>query len=66
MHAGRVVRSVRLFTGLVLMAFVMGHLANLALGIHSLAAMEAARAQLMDPWRTMVGQSLLLVGERTP
>lgn len=50
----------RLFTGLVLMAFVMGHLANLALGIHSLAAMEAARAQLMDPWRTMVGQSLLL------
>jgi adenylate cyclase len=60
MHAGRVVRSVRLFTGLVLMAFVTGHLANLALGIHSLAAMEAARAQLMDPWRTMVGQSLLL------
>ena len=60
MHAGRVVRSVRLVTGLVLMAFVTGHLANLALGIHSLAAMEAARAQLMDPWRTMVGQSLLL------
>jgi adenylate cyclase len=60
MHAGRVVRSVRLVTGLVLMAFVAGHLANLAIGIHSLAAMEAWREHLMDPWRTGVGQWLLL------
>ena len=50
----------RLVTGLVLMAFVAGHLANLAVGIHSLAAMEAWRAQLMDPWRSSLGQSLLL------
>jgi adenylate cyclase len=60
MHAGRVVRSLRLVTGLVLMAFVVGHLANLALGIHSLAAMEAAREHLMDPWRSGFGQWLLL------
>ena len=50
----------RLVTGLVLMAFVVGHLANLALGIHSLAAMEAAREHLMDPWRSGFGQWLLL------
>jgi adenylate cyclase len=42
------------------MAFVAGHLANLAIGIHSLAAMEAWRGRLMDPWRTGVGQWLLL------
>ena len=60
MHAGRVIRSLRLVTGLVLMAFVAGHLANLAIGIHSLAAMEAWRAHLMDPWRSGFGQWLLL------
>ena len=54
------VRNLRLASGLVLMAFVTGHLANLTLGIHSLAAMEAAREHLMDPWRTMFGQGLLL------
>jgi adenylate cyclase len=42
------------------MAFVAGHLANLAIGMHSLAAMEAWRAHLMDPWRSGFGQSLLL------
>lgn len=60
MHAGTLVRRVRLVSGLVLMAFVAGHLANLAIGIHSLAAMEAWRAYLMGPWRTGPGQWLLL------
>ena len=60
MQAGRAVRTVRLLSGLVLMAFVAGHLANLAIGIHSLAAMEAWRAHLMDPWRSTFGQGLLL------
>ena len=54
------VRNLRLLSGLVLMAFVAGHLANLIIGIHSLAAMEAWRAHLMDPWRTVTGQWLLL------
>ena len=60
MHAGTVLRNLRLLSGLVLMAFVAGHLANLAIGIHSLAAMEAWRAHLMDPWRSAFGQWLLL------
>ena len=60
MHAGTLVRNLRLLSGLVLMTFVAGHLANLAIGIHSLAAMEAWRAHLMDPWRTGIGQWLLL------
>jgi len=60
MHGATLVRNVRLLSGLVLMAFVAGHLANLAIGIHSLAAMEVWRAHLMDPWRTGFGQWLLL------
>lgn len=49
------IRSLRLLSGLVLMAFVAGHLANLILGMHSLQAMEAARVHLMDPWRSGFG-----------
>src|SRR5687767_3093440 len=45
-------RGLRLATGLILMAFVTGHLINLSLGIHSLAAMEAWRPLLMGPWRS--------------
>ena len=54
-------RNLRLLSGLVLMCFVVGHLANLALGLHSLGAMGAARVWLLDPWRTSTG-SLLLIG----
>ena len=61
MQAGSVVRNVRLLSGLVLMAFVAGHLTNLIIGIDSLAAMEAWRTHLMDPWRSAVGKWLLLV-----
>ena len=60
MHAGTLVRNLRLLSGLVLMTFVAGHLANLILGIHSLAAMEAWRSHLMDPWRIGIGPWLLL------
>lgn len=60
MHAQIVLRNVRLLSGLVLMSFVAGHLTNLIIGIHSLAEMEVWRAQLMDPWRTAIGQWLLL------
>ncbi|HEV3010102.1 MAG TPA: hypothetical protein VGX52_13810 [Burkholderiales bacterium] len=35
-------RSLRLVSGLVLMVFVTGHLINLMLGMHSLAAMTRA------------------------
>lgn len=55
----RLMRSVRLVSGLILMAFVSGHLANLMLGMHSLAAMESWRPILMGPWRTGFGLALL-------
>jgi len=60
MHAQIALRNIRLLSGLVLLAFVAGHLGNLIIGIHSLAAMEAWREHLMDPWRTAIGQPLLL------
>jgi adenylate cyclase len=53
-------RSLRLASGLVLMAFVAGHMINLMLGMHSLAAMESARPWLMGPWRSVTGQGLLV------
>jgi adenylate cyclase len=59
MGAGKAVRSVRLVSGLVLMAFVACHLANLAIGLRSLAQMEAWRATLTVPWTTGAGQWLL-------
>jgi adenylate cyclase len=49
----------RIVSGLILLAFVTGHLANLILGLKSLAAMEAARPWLMGPWRTDPGITLL-------
>jgi adenylate cyclase len=58
MHAGTL-RTVRLVSGLVLTAFVTGHMANLMLGMHSLAAMENWRPWLMGPWRSGPGITLL-------
>ena len=54
MHAQNVLRKLRLGSGLILMAFVMSHLGNLVIGIHSLAALEAWRATLMGPWKSGV------------
>lgn len=59
MHGGGLIRKVRLVSGLVLMAFVTCHLANLAVGLRSLAQMEAWRATLTVPWTTGAGQWLL-------
>ena len=53
------VRNIRLLSGLVLMAFVISHLLNLSLGLHSLATMEAWRSKLLAPWRSMPGTLLL-------
>jgi len=52
-------RRLRLVSGLVLMAFVTMHMANLMLGMHSLAAMENWRPWLMGPWRSGIGLTLL-------
>ena len=56
---GSWMRNVRVVSGLVLLAFVTGHLTNLILGLHSLALMEAARPYLMGPWRSTPGIALL-------
>lgn len=52
-------RKARLASGLVLMTFVTSHLVNLAIGLHSLDAMEDWRVTLMGPWQTALGESLL-------
>ena len=59
MHAKTVLRNLRLVSGLILMLFVVGHLANLSIGLHSLAAMDEWRATLMEPWQTRLGRALL-------
>ena len=59
MHTKTVLRNVRLVSGLILMLFVTMHLANLSIGLHSLAAMEEWRVQLMGPWQTRPGRALL-------
>jgi adenylate cyclase len=59
MGGGKTIRGIRLVSGLVLLAFVTCHLVNLAIGMHSLAAMEAWRAKLTVPWSTGPGQWLL-------
>jgi adenylate cyclase len=60
MGAGNTVRAVRLASGLVLMAFVTCHLTNLAIGLHSLAAMERWLGVLTAPWTRGVGFYLLV------
>jgi adenylate cyclase len=53
------VRQLRLLGGLVLLAYVVLHLLNHALGLVSLEAMEWGRVWFLDLWRTMVGTAVL-------
>ena len=59
MQANLLLRNVRLVTGLILLVFVVGHLANLSIGLHSLAAMEGWRATLVGHWQSTTGRVLL-------
>jgi len=54
-------RTVRLASGLILMAFVTLHLANHALALISIQTAEAATGVLMAPWRNPVGGLVLLL-----
>lgn len=54
-----IVRWIRLLSGLVLLAFVLGHLINLSLALDSIETMNQARAFLLAPWRTLPGMVLL-------
>jgi len=57
---GRVpLREIRLASGLVLVAFLLTHFGNHALGLVSVDAMESARALFNDLWRSTIGTVLL-------
>lgn len=49
------IRRIRLVTGLVLLVYVVSHLANLSLGLMSLETMDAARPIFMYVWHTPIG-----------
>lgn len=52
-------RRMRLYSGLVLMAYLTTHLANHALGLVSLTAMEGGRVWFLALWRNPLGTVLL-------
>ena len=52
-------RQARLATGLILFFFVLTHLANHALGLVSLAAMETGRDAFLALWRNPIGNLVL-------
>lgn len=54
--------AVRLWTGLVLFAFVLCHLINHGFGIISVSAQNAAGKVLMAPWVSAPGVALLSIG----
>jgi adenylate cyclase len=56
---GNVVGRLRLYSGLILFAYLVGHLANHALGVISLEAMNAGMPFTIEPWRTWPGTVLL-------
>lgn len=50
----------RLYSGLVLFTFVVGHLLNHTLGLISIETMIAGNRYLLDPWHTLAGTVLFL------
>lgn len=61
MSAALVIRTARLLSGLILSAFVAGHLLSLAAGLVSLDALSMTAAVLMGPWANPVGGPLLIL-----
>ena len=58
---GRVIQQLRLWSGVVLFAYVTGHLLNHTFGLASVEAMEAGRRVFSAVWRSPPG-TVLLVG----
>ena len=54
-RAQHIVRSMRLSTGLILFGYATSHFISHSFGIRSIAAMDAARSILIDPWQTSAG-----------
>ncbi|WP_425403854.1 adenylate/guanylate cyclase domain-containing protein [Hwanghaeella sp.] len=52
--------AIRLYSGLILAAFVLTHLLNHSLGLISLEAMDRGRMILNAPWSNIIGGPLLL------
>src|SRR2546428_12994983 len=52
-------RRARLWSGMVLVAYLTTHLANHALGLVSFAALEAGRGWFLLLWRNPLGTALL-------
>jgi adenylate cyclase len=52
-------RTARLVSGLILMVFVIMHLANLALNLISIDVADAGLEWLTEPWRTLPGTVVL-------
>jgi adenylate cyclase len=57
--AEQFLRTARLASGLILMAFVTMHITNLALNLFSIETADAGLEWLMDPWRSIPGATLL-------
>jgi adenylate cyclase len=55
----RMFRTARLYSGLVMMLFVIMHLANLALNLFSIETADAGLKWLTGPWRSPPGTVLL-------
>ena len=54
------VARLRLYSGLVLLIFIIGHLSNNIAGLHSFAAMDAMSEWTTHPWRSPPGTILLV------
>ena len=59
--SGLLARRLRIASGLVLLGFVTCHLINASFGIHSVAAMDAARPYLTGIWTSNVLSPVILV-----
>ncbi|MEO9895296.1 MAG: 2Fe-2S iron-sulfur cluster-binding protein [Paracoccaceae bacterium] len=60
-RVGLFTRSIRITSGLVLLAFVTSHLLNASFGIISIKAMEAAHPFLTEIWQSKLAFSLLFL-----
>jgi adenylate cyclase len=60
-EARSLIARIRLATGMILFAFILTHFLNHALGLISLAAMEAGRGLFLGLWRGLVGTVVLYV-----
>jgi adenylate cyclase len=53
------IRPLRLWCGLILLAYLLTHFSNHALGLISLSAMEAGRLWFLALWRNPIGETAL-------